>query len=643
MSSSRVSSSRGPSHAAVGKSERPRKITAKADELDAYMEKLYDDDVESKLDGAKMILQLAEFAGNIEALVQNESLMSLLSRVLNDDYKKSYDFSLTMMRIFWCFSNFLQLHPTLGNYRIGAITLKIVEFELKRHQLRLEEEKLLEAAANGAPTGDAQSTEDVLTKLDREKKRNTKRMKKQDQLLYVCFSVLLNLAEDIHTERKMVKRKIVQFLTKLLDRVAPDLVILTIIFLKKLSIFEENKDAMVELTVVEKLVRYLNCNHDKTIQTALKLLFNLSFDPGLREVLVRNSLIPKLVELLKKPPFRALSLRILYHLSIDDRCKSMFTYTEAIPIVLQLVINFPQNIVAKELAALAVNLSHNARNAELMCQNRGLEALATRVFRTRDPLLMKVIRNISLWSYTLQEDLVSEKAYKYRGMWSPFVLPFIELCLNTDNHDFSIEVLATLANMTPSDLPSKTSWDRLVTDHSLIPFLNKLLVPGFSQDDMILEVVLFVSALALEPKCAPLLSSSRLVRTFHSLFQEKQHDNELTLQLLYAFYRMLRHPETFEEILFGVGFVLDLLLVADAPNIEVRRMCDVLMDLILDHDLNDGGTIGDFGHLIRQRRFEIHNAEYLEMIHAETQSAAYRKHHGMDEDGGKGDDDDDCN
>ncbi|GMF42957.1 unnamed protein product [Phytophthora fragariaefolia] len=397
---------------------------------------------------------------------------------------------------------------------------------------------------------------------------------------------------------------------------------------------------MVELTVVEKLVRYLNCNHDKTIQTALKLLFNLSFDPALREVLVRNSLIPKLVELLKKPPFRALSLRILYHLSIDDRCKSMFTYTEAIPIVMQLVINFPQNIVAKELAALAVNLSHNARNAELMCQNRGLEALATRVFRTRDPLLMKVIRNISLWSYTLQEDLVSDKAYKYRGMWAPFVVSFIELCLNTDNHDFSIEVLATLANMTPSDLPSKTSWDRLVTDHSLIPFLNKLLVPGFSQDDMILEVVLFVSALALEPKCAPLLSSSRLVRTFHSLFQEKQHDNELTLQLLYAFYRMLRHPETFEEILFGVGFVPDLLLAADAPNIEVRRMCDVLMDLILDHDLNDGGAIGDFGHLIRQRRFEIHNAEYLEMIHAETQSVAYRRHHGMDSDGGKEDDDD---
>lgn len=99
----------------------------------------------------------------------------MLSRVLNDDYKKSYDFSLTMMRIFWCFTNFLQLHPILANYRIGTITLKIVEFEVKRHQLRLEEEQVLESSA-------AESDE-ALSKLDREKKRNKKRMKKQDQLL----------------------------------------------------------------------------------------------------------------------------------------------------------------------------------------------------------------------------------------------------------------------------------------------------------------------------------------------------------------------------------------------------------------------------------------------------------------------------
>lgn len=126
----------------------------------------------------------------------------------------------------------------------------------------------------------------------------------------------------------------------MLDRVNPDLVILTLGFLKKLCVFEENKDTLVELAAIEKLIRYVRCDHEKTIQMTLKLLFNLSFDQALREILVKNSLIPKLVELLKKPPFRALSLRILYHLSMDDRCKSMFTYTDAIPIVMQLVVCF---------------------------------------------------------------------------------------------------------------------------------------------------------------------------------------------------------------------------------------------------------------------------------------------------------------
>ncbi|GLE06341.1 hypothetical protein PINS_up015588 [Pythium insidiosum] len=79
MSSSRASS-RTSSAASSGSSDArrekaARKVQAQLDELDSYMEKLYDEDIESKLEGARMILQLAEYAGNIESLVQNESLM----------------------------------------------------------------------------------------------------------------------------------------------------------------------------------------------------------------------------------------------------------------------------------------------------------------------------------------------------------------------------------------------------------------------------------------------------------------------------------------------------------------------------------------------------------------------------------------
>nr|CCA26595.1 kinesinassociated protein putative [Albugo laibachii Nc14] len=579
-----------------------KRSNAVLEDLDLYMERLYDDDVESKQDGASRILKLAMYAMNTEQLVENEALMALLSRVLNDDYKKNSSLTTTLLRIFWCFSTFAQLHPLLGNFSIGATTLKIVEFEIRRHQLRaLEEEASAELSKTSA---------EALEVYQHERKRNRKRLRKQNQLL-----LLMKLAEDLRTERKMVKKKIIVYLAKMLDRTSANLELLVLTFLKKLSIFQENNETMTRLGVPEKLVMHLSCNHDKTIQMSLKLLHNLSFDPQQRDVLVKNSIIPKLVTLLKKPPFRASSLRILYHLSMDDRCKSMFTYTDALPIVMQLVINFPQHAVAKELAALSVNLSLNARNAEFMCQRGGLEALVKRVIRTRDPLLIKVVRNISRWTYRLQEDLTDDKTYKQKGLWAPLVVPLIELCVShQEKHEFLIEILAILANLTPEDLAPKLSWDQLLLDHSLAPFITKLLVPGFSQDDVILEVVQWISTLCLEPKTIPLLVTPRFIRMLYAIFHGKAQDQELTQQLLFVFYRLLRYPETFDQIMDSLDLISDLVARASAPTLDLERTFELLMDLVVNMEMQRCGKIGQYGERIRQFRFDLHNAEYLEII-----------------------------
>lgn len=42
-----------------------------------------------------------------------------------------------------------------------------------------------------------------------------------------------------------------------------------------------------------------------------------------------------------------------------------------VPILMGLVINFPQDFLARELAALMVNISYNPRNCEQMIQNKG--------------------------------------------------------------------------------------------------------------------------------------------------------------------------------------------------------------------------------------------------------------------------------
>ena len=49
--------------------------------------------------------------------------------------------------------------------------------------------------------------------------------------------------------------------------------------------------------------------------------------------------------------------------SIDDRSKSTMAYTDAVPLLLKLVLNFPHKHVAKELGALMINISLDHRNA----------------------------------------------------------------------------------------------------------------------------------------------------------------------------------------------------------------------------------------------------------------------------------------
>ena len=77
-------------------------------------------------------------------------------------------------------------------------------------------------------------------------------------LIYFTFLValylLLNLAEDTRTELKMRNKNIVHMLVKALDRDNFELLILVVSFLKKLSIFMENKNDMVTYIEIAHLL-----------------------------------------------------------------------------------------------------------------------------------------------------------------------------------------------------------------------------------------------------------------------------------------------------------------------------------------------------------------------------------------------------
>lgn len=98
--------------------------------------------------------------------------------------------------------------------------------------------------------------------------------------------------------------------------------------------------------------------------------------------------------------------------------------------------------------------------------------------------------------------------YKYRALWTPHIKVLIEMLLETNSQDLMIEIVGCLANMTVYDLPATSNWSKLIKEYSLMNYLNKLLVPGLTQNDLILEIIMLIATMATDPAVGPSISYS---------------------------------------------------------------------------------------------------------------------------------------
>ncbi|KAF1385286.1 hypothetical protein PFLUV_G00106150 [Perca fluviatilis] len=281
---------------------------ASINSISEYVELLYED-IQEKIRGATLILQLARNPDNLEELIQNETALGALARVLREDWKHSVDLATTIIYVFFCFSSFSQFHGLVTHFKIGALCMNIIEHELKSVSGHFEFLDLISPE---------ECSENQSLKKEHEKsfRKYQSLLAKQEQLLRVSLCLLLNLAEDTRTELKIRNKNIVHMLVKILDREDQELLLVALSFLKKLSIFLENKNDMAEAFAVEKLARLVPCEHQELLGTALRLLLNLSFDTALRGHMVQTGLLPKVSSLLADEAQRQLSMCILYHISL---------------------------------------------------------------------------------------------------------------------------------------------------------------------------------------------------------------------------------------------------------------------------------------------------------------------------------------
>ena len=129
----------------------------------------------------------------------------------------------------------------------------------------------------------------------------------------------------------MKRRGVSSYLVQLLSRSNDELLILVISFLKKLSLYTENKDAMVSSGVVEKLSPLLLSTNTDLINATVRLLLNLSFDASVRARMIKAGMLPRLVGLLSDSANQNPVSCVLYHLSMEDKVKVVHSVPQKCP------------------------------------------------------------------------------------------------------------------------------------------------------------------------------------------------------------------------------------------------------------------------------------------------------------------------
>lgn len=583
--------------------------------IEDYAGQLYEDHMELKVHGVKCILRVCTEPANLRILAEHDTLLGVLSRELRENSKKSFDLSVAVVCIFLTFSHFSQFHPVLMQHQCGDATMRVVEYESQRHQVRKEDMERRKLRLQ--ELGESATYEDKKL-LAKDEKKYKIQVTRQSRLMHVCLMILLNLAEDIAIEKKMVNRKMPLLLTQLLERTHEDLLLATLQFLKKLSVFEENKEQISAPATLAQLVQLAQHPNVRIALLALRLLYNLSFTESIRGHLVESGIVKLLVDHLRNPPFRHIVLRLLYHFSMDDRCKSLMPYhRDGMVMLLQLVVHFPEPRVGKDLVALIVNLATHPRAAEVIVGSGLFPQVLIRVLKTRDPLLCKVIRHVSSHKGVLEpmHELLQSDSVRM----SKWIHEFVRMALCcVDNPDLLVEVLGTLANMTLPDIP----WGELC-EAGLVDLLTRLLVPSFSEDDIVLECVMLTSNLALCWESAQIIAGSRLPSMLQDILVEKREDEEIVVQLLFAFQCLLHHEEARDVILQDADLAPNVMRFARSRSPMVVDQAAQLLQLVADVAGDQVGVEGQpsWVEQLKAFRFEQHSGEWCHYVHRELGGA----------------------
>lgn len=221
-------------------------IKTSINQLEKYIDCLYEDKYEDKVRGARSLLVLIVDPNNIVSLItEKNSQIDVISRTLKDEYKKSMELLIHLLAFFTTFSYYEEFHPLLAEHSIGETCMHVIEFQYAKYVIRRNE------IIRKGETLSLSNPKEYQKELD----KFLFLVRKQDRILRLAFTILMHLADDPKTEYKMVKRDIVGYLVKNLDRNNINLIVVILLFLRKLSIYDVNKDAMIRNNILDEFIK----------------------------------------------------------------------------------------------------------------------------------------------------------------------------------------------------------------------------------------------------------------------------------------------------------------------------------------------------------------------------------------------------
>lgn len=248
------------------------------------------------------------------------------------------------------------------------------------------------------------------------------------------------------------------------------------------------------------------------------------------------------------------------------------------------------SMVDIELIALCINLSKDEENVEHIIEKNLIHDLMKRALRYKDPLLMKMLRNISRHSFAKEYFL-------------EFVGEVAESIVDNKSMDFSIECIGIIGNLNLPDIDFLQIFKRL----NIIPWIRKSLNSDEAEDDLILDIIVMLGTAVQDAGCAKLVRDEGLLSQVVDLLNAKQVDDEIVLQIVYIFYQILSHDHTRQYLIKETDAIAYLIDLMRDKNKIVRKWCNYCLDLVAMSD-------EEWGVRIKVEKFRAHNAEWLDMV-----------------------------